>query len=96
MKICAICGKPAECQHHLIGGVGKRKVSDRENLVIDLCNYHHNLATKPEDRIHGNPVAESLSKMLGQAIFERDFIAEGGNVDEAREVFKEKFGKWYL
>lgn len=94
--ICALCGKPSECTHHLCGGSGKRKISDEDGLTIPLCNECHNMAVKPEDRIHGNPVAEKLSKMLGQIAWEKDYVSKGGNEDEAREAFREKMGKCYL
>lgn len=55
------------------------------------------MAVKPVDKIHDNPVAEKLSKMLGQAIFERDYIllnkADG---EEARNVFMARYGRNYL
>lgn len=55
------------------------------------------MAIKPVDRIHGNSVAEKLSKMLGQALFERDYIilnkCEG---EEARGAFMKRYGRSYL
>ena len=100
-RVCALCGKPAEAVHHLIGGQGKRKVSNREGLTIPLCNDCHNMGPVL-GRIHGNPAAEKLSKMLGQACFERRYIAERRELPfedieaEAREAFREAFGKSYL
>jgi hypothetical protein len=43
---------------------------------------------KATERIHENPMAEKLSKMLGQAIWEKH------NGD--REAFRKRYGKSYL
>ena len=106
MEYCAVCGRPSECTHHLIGGFGKRDISEAYDLKIRLCNEHHNMAVKPESRIHGNPMAEKLSKMLGQMQFERDFLARKMFVSdgyipeevlhEARTEFIEIFSRSYL
>ena len=41
---CYICGRRAENLHHCIFGNGKRKISDREGLVVALCSAcHHNI-----------------------------------------------------
>lgn len=98
MKICAICGRPKECEHHLIFGTAQRMLSTEDNLIIDMCNSCHNMAVKPVDRIHDNPMAESLSKMLGQAIYERDYYKKLSDTDgeEARTVFMLRYGRNYL
>lgn len=100
-RLCALCGRPAEAVHHLVGGSGKRKIADELGLTIPVCNSCHNMGPI-SNRIHGNPAAEQLSKMLGQACFERRYIAEKRELpfedleEEAREVFREKMGKSYL
>ena len=40
------------------------------------------------ERIHGNPMAEKFSKMLGQAIWEKHY--------GTREDFRKRYGKSYL
>jgi len=87
-KICFFCGKPAECEHHLIFGNGKRELAEQDGLKVPSCNECHNLATKPINRIHENPMAEKLSKMLGQAVYE----AKIGT----REEFRLRYGISYL
>lgn len=72
-NICVFCGKPAECEHHLVFGSGKRNLAEQGGLG---------------ERIHDNPIAEKLSKMLGQAIYE----ARLGS----REDFRTRYGKSYL
>lgn len=97
MEICAICGKPKECDHHLIFGISQRALSTEDRLLLDMCNNCHNMATKPVDRIHGNTMAEKLSKMLGQAIFERDYIILNKTDGiEARTAFMVRYGRSYL
>lgn len=107
-EICAFCGRPRECCHHLIDGSGLRKLADRDSLTIPVCNMEHNLARKPEDRIHGNPIAMNLSEMLGQAIWESQYLAEmlagepNSKVsaeqfrDLAREAFRKRYGISFL
>ena len=92
-EICAICGKPKECTHHLIGGSGLRKLADSDLLTIPLCHFHHNLATKPEDRIHGNPIGEELSEMLGQSVWETQYLAEMLADEPNSKVTAEQFRK---
>lgn len=85
MKICAMCGKIADCEHHLIFGMGLRELADQDGLTIPLCNECH---TTGRDRIHGNVAAERLSKMLGQALWESKY--------GYREQFRERYGRSYL
>lgn len=85
--ICYFCQAPAECQHHLIFGRGLRKLADEDGLKVPSCNKHHNTG-RVDERIHGNPMAEKLSKMLGQAIWENNY--------GARKQFMKRYGKSYL
>lgn len=86
--ICVFCGKPAECEHHLIFGRGLRELAEEDGLKVPSCNNCHNMATKANERIHENVMAEKLSKMLGQAIYE----AQLGS----REEFRQRYGKSYM
>ena len=85
--ICFYCGRTAEAEHHLIFGNGLRSLAEKDGLKVPCCNRHHNLGSIDE-RIHGNPAAEKLSKMLGQAIWESRY----GD----REAFRKRYGKSYL
>jgi hypothetical protein len=86
-KICFFCGRPAECEHHLISGSGSRKLAEEDGLKVPSCNRCHNMGTGTES-IHNNIMAEKLSKMLGQAVYE----ARIGS----RESFRARYGKSYL
>lgn len=85
--ICFFCGRQAEGEHHLIFGTARKKLSENDGLKVPVCNNCHNMGETLK-RIHGNPMAEKLSKMLGQAIFE-------GKIG-TREEFRDRYGKSYL
>ena len=85
--ICIFCGKPAECEHHLLFGSGTRKLAEEDGLKVPSCNGCHNMG-ELSARIHGNPMAEKLSKMLGQAIYESKI--------GSREEFRARYGRSYF
>lgn len=101
-QICILCGREyATDTHHLIFGTSGRRNAERFGLTIDICSNCHNGAVLPEDRIHGNPRAEDLSKMLGQALYEKNYYKDlyyqlNRGHDEARESFIQQFGRSYL
>lgn len=86
-KACFFCGRPAECEHHLLFGNGKRKLAEEDGLKVPSCNGCHTVG-KLTERIHDNPMAEKLSKILGQVVYE----AKVGS----REEFRVRYGKSYL
>lgn len=86
-KICFFCGGPAECEHHLLFGNGIRELAEQDGLKVPACNKCHNMGDKL-NRVHDNPMAEKLSKILGQAVYE----AKIGT----REEFRKRYGKSYL
>ena len=97
--ISAFSGSPKECIHHLCFGVGMRELSDREGLFIPLTNAEHNASPKGTIcQIHDNPAAETLSKMLGQVAFEKEYYRKkcGVEKDPARDEFRKIFGISYL
>ena len=77
-NFCAICGKPRDCDHHLVFGNGLRKLADEDGLFIPIDNGCHNMQYTAfrTGQIHDNSMAESLSKMLGECAWERYKIAE--------------------
>lgn len=87
-NVCLICGwNPAENTHHLICGTYGRTFSDEYGLMIPLCATCHN-------ELHASGVAMKLSKMLGQAIWEKNYYKDlyyglNRDEDEARERFTE-------
>jgi nitrate/TMAO reductase-like tetraheme cytochrome c subunit len=86
-EICFFCGRQAEGEHHLIFGTAGRELAEKDGLKVPTCNNCHNMG-KLTERIHDNPMAEKLSKMLGQAIYEKEI--------GTREEFRKRYGKSYL
>ena len=84
---CFFCQSPPDCYHHLIFGNGLRSLAEEDGIKVPMCNKHHNMGANLE-KIHGNPMAEKLSKMLGQAIWENHY--------GSREDFRKRYGKSYL
>lgn len=101
-RYCICCGKEATAVHHLIMGTANRKLSDKYGLTIPLCDACHNMSEGyTVCQIHDNPRAEDLSKMLGQAIWEKNYYKDlyyelMRDDDEARDRFREIFGRSYL
>lgn len=106
-NISVISGRPAECKHHLLSGTSMRRLADEDGLFIPLTNDEHNLSSKGTiNQIHGNPIAESLCKMLGQMAWERmellKMLSEIDGQDkeqistDIRKKFMKRFGKSFL
>lgn len=89
MDNCIFCGKPTENVHHLVYGNSKRTLSDSDELLFPLCLKHH-------DEIHRNGTAGMMSKIIGQLAYERDRCAEGKSKEDARELFRKRYGVSYL
>lgn len=92
---CLFCGRPTEAKHHLVFGKGNRTLSEKDGLVIPCCNNCHNMGELLE-RIHDNPMAEKLSKIIGQLAWEKRKVAKGMSEAEARENYRLRFGESYL
>lgn len=87
-KVCLICGSTRNIQqHHVFGGVGRRKVSDREGCVVWLCAEHHT----GKNGVHLNHDVDLWLKRTEQ----RRWEAERGGGDP-RGDFIRIFGKSYL
>lgn len=95
-EYCIICGSRATCDHHLIFGTSGRAFSEKYGLKIRLCDACHNTGEYVTCRIHDNPMAEHLSKMLGQAIFEREMVSKGMTKTEARQKMIAEAGRSWL
>lgn len=91
---CFFCGSGLiNGEHHLLFG-NMRQLAELDGLKVHICDRCH-VAGKITERIHDNPMAEKLSKMLGQAFYERNECAKGATIDEAREKFRKRYGKSY-
>lgn len=94
-EYCLFCGKPYEAEHHLLFGQGMRELAEQDKIKMPICNQCHNMGPVSQ-RIHDNPMAEKLSKMFGQTVFEKHKVAEGMTEDAAREAFRKRYGRSYL
>ena len=92
---CLFCGRPTEAQHHLVYGKGARTIAEKHGLKIPCCNNCHNMGAISE-RIHGNPMAESMSKIIGQLAYEKHMVAAGMSEADARDSFRAEFGVSYI
>lgn len=87
--------------HHLVFGRNRANCDIDSKMgagmMIPLCDECHTLGRY---RLHDNPVAEHLSKMLGQALWERWYLVDYGDAEKlstkARENFIERYGVSYL
>ena len=86
MKYCAICGKPGAELHHLVFGTANRKLSDADELVLNVCREHHEF-------MHNNA---TVSRIIGQLMYERNKCAEGYSIDAARQSFRQRYGRIYI
>ena len=91
---CLICGSPCVVEHHAISGTSGRKLADEDGLTIPLCPRHHNMDSR--ESVHLNPTIAKWGKMVGQLAFEKKIVSEGHTEDEAREIFRRRYGKSYL
>lgn len=94
-EYCFFCGGPADCDHHLIFGTSNRELADQDGIKVPICNECHNTG-KATSRIHNNPMAEKLSKMLGQLAWEKKCMESGTPPEIARELFRKRYGKSYV
>lgn len=92
---CFFSGSPADCEHHLIFGSSNRQLAEEDGLKVPISNLCHNMGDIKE-RIHDNPMAEKLSKMLGQMAWEKEQIIKGIPPDTVREAFRKRYKKSYL
>lgn len=90
-RYCFFCGSPnVNGEHHFMFGRGMRQLAEEDGLKAHTCDKCHTLG-KILERVHDNVMAEKLSKMFAQAIFERNEVAKGATIDEAREKFRRRY-----
>lgn len=94
--MCVFCGNTASAEHHLIFGTYGRAFAEKHGLKVPVCDRCHNMANHKCDRIHDNPMAERLSKMLGQAFYECDMVGKGMSHCEARAQFIREYGSSFI
>jgi hypothetical protein len=107
MDSCIFCGRANTVTHHLIFG-SLRRLADEDGLTIPVCpechTYGHTeVGFRVETAIHDNPRAEDLSKMLGQALYEKNYyktlyetITGTKSDDISRQAFLNRYGRSFL
>lgn len=88
-KYCLFCGKPTTEQHHFIFGVANHKLADNDGIYAPLCRPCH-------DFIHKNGTAAKMSKIIGQLVWEENELSSKGEIKDAREKFRSRYGLSYL
>lgn len=84
--------------HHVVYGYGRRKISDREGLIVMLCQKHH----RGTNGVHENDVNKRGLKLkkIAQETWEAKFIEEypyeNHAEDAAREAWIKMMGCNYL
>ena len=86
LEICVICGRQSEAEHHLVFGTYGRELSEKDGLKIPICNNCHNMGEVIR-KIHGNPMAEKLSKIIGQLAWEKEYALQ--KADEFGRIINE-------
>ena len=79
---CFLCGANATEVHHIIYGNGRRAISDRFGLTVQLCRTCHNT-------VHNDHDIDLELKKVAQRIAMRTY-------GWTTEDFREKFYKNYL
>ena len=79
-----ISGIPTRVVHHIYGGTGRRKISEREGFIIPLTPAEHNMS---DTAIHFNHELDMYWKRKCQAKYEET---------HTREEFIKLIGRNYL
>lgn len=82
---CWVCGRPAECRHHVYPGA-TRRACEENGLWVYLCNAHHNLSGMG---VHFDRELDALLRRECQRAFER---GDAGRHD----LFMSLIGKNYI
>ena len=86
---CFVCGRPTNVKHHLIFGFARRRISDNDNILLPTCRDCH-------EYIHKHSVPARMSKVLGQVIWECNYLNQERDIRDARDEFRRRYGKTYL
>lgn len=80
---CIECGKYGVHRHHVLHGLGRRKLADEDGLIIPLCPQCH-------ERLHSSKGHEM--DLRYQRLGEMAYLGQGHSIEE----FIERYGKNYL
>lgn len=86
-----IDGTPNVQRHHIFGGPN-RDLSDQDGLWVPLTLEHH----EGKNGVHMNKEMKVLMHIIGQLGWEKHCIANGETEENARELFRKRYGRSYL
>ena len=86
-----IDGTPNVQRHHIFGGAN-RGLSDQDGLWVPLTQEHH----EGKNGVHMNKEMMVLMHIIGQLAFEKHCVANGETEQNARELFRKRYGRSYL
>ena len=96
---CFHCGSHGLTeQHHIFFGAGRRKISDREGLVVYLCPDCH----RGDEGVHGkhgdqlNTELKTIAQRAWEANYKKTYPYKNHADDAAREAFIRLMGKNYI
>ena len=84
VRRCWFCGRTDCLERHHVWAGGRRKISDREGFVVDLCHWCHN---EPPSGVHFNKINDLTLKRAIQSEYEKT---------HTRAQFMALIGKNYL
>ena len=88
-----ISGEPCVERHHIFGGPNRKKATE-DGLWIPLTHAHH----QGNMSVHNNAEMKTLMHIIGQLAYELEMVSTGRSKskDEAREMFRSRYGKSFL
>lgn len=86
-----IDGTPCVQRHHIFGGAN-RALSDEDGLWVPLTQEHH----EGKMSVHMNKEIGTLMHIIGQLAWEKNRVATGISEEDARELFRKRYGRSYL
>ena len=80
--------------HHCIHGTANRQIADREGLGVYLCPPCHKYS---KHAVHSDKSVDMMLEREAQDVWETKYIIEHDCTrEEARNAFRELFGKSYI
>lgn len=87
-----IDGTPNVHRHHIFEGTANRRLSDEDGLWVPLSYEHH----EGKMSVHMNKEMSTLMHIIGQLAWEKQCVAGGESEENARELFRKRYGRSYL
>jgi len=70
LRMCELCGRPADHPHHVFYGKGRRALSEKYGMVADLCHLCH---TNSNKAVHRCRETDLILKQRYQRKFEEQY-----------------------